>query len=103
MSKVSRKDAIYHGHDVVGPGRYVCKLQKFSTDMPATLQRPVRCKQAPVDDRCNGKNASNDSAGPGWWSREQPDQIAIKPTHEVRKCAKDCLVSECTTKMGEMS
>ena len=24
-------------------------------------------------------------------------------TYEVRKCANDCLVSECMTKMGEMS
>ena len=37
------------------------------------------------------------------WTCKQSDRIVINQTHEVRKCAKDCLVSECTTKRGEMS
>jgi len=69
----------------------------------AVLQSSVRCKQDAVDDRCNSENAPDDGASPGWWDYEDFDRVFVNPTHEVRKCAKDCLVSECTTKMGEMS
>ena len=43
---------------------YVRKLQKLSTDLAATLQGPVRCKQDTVNDRCDSEDASNDGTGP---------------------------------------
>ena len=101
MSEVSRGDAMdYVRNTWSGDAR---DLQKFSTDVAATLQSPIRGEQGAVDDRRNSENTSNDSTRPEWWDREQSHQINIDTTHEVRKCAKDCLVSECTTKMGEMS
>ena len=78
-------------------------LHEFSANVATALQGLVRCEQEAVDDGCNSENASDDGTGPESWKCKQPDRIMINVTHEVRKCAKDCLVSECTTKIGEIS